>query len=238
MSGVQPIELLPDLLYKYLPPERIDILESMQIRFSRPSEFNDIFDSHFLVPRSQGGKAIANRFRWKVQLGVFCLAERPDNHLMWVDYASSHTGFVVGFDAHAPFFGADGRVLRKVEYRKKPKVALEVDMNACFDKSETWKHEEEWRCVRRFDHKEPREVAIEPSLIRQIIFGAKMEAWHKAKIMFVAKAYEMTKTMTFLLSQPSSPSWSIEIRPTNVAVCDKCDGDGYVMEDLKTPTKE
>src|SRR5258708_6058609 len=58
LTASKPIEIA-DVLYKYLPPERIDILESMELRFSRPSEFNDTFDSQYLVPRSEGSKAIA-----------------------------------------------------------------------------------------------------------------------------------------------------------------------------------
>jgi hypothetical protein len=40
----------PAVLYKYYPPERLDFFETMQVRFSSPSQMNDTFDSHFLVP--------------------------------------------------------------------------------------------------------------------------------------------------------------------------------------------
>ncbi|MGH9680054.1 MAG: DUF2971 domain-containing protein [Candidatus Acidiferrales bacterium] len=224
---------VPTVLYKYLPPERIDILEGMQIRFSRPSEFNDIFDSHFLVKKAKGKQAIGDRFKLKMRLGIFCLAESPDNHLMWVNYARNHTGFVLGFDANAPFFCEEGRTLRKVEYRDKPRVVQEVDMDACFCKAKTWEHEEEWRCVRLFERPESRETGIEPGLIKEVIFGAKMEGWQIARIMYAAKVFEITHTTKFLLCKPSDPSWSIDIRPKNVSVCDKCDGNGYLMEDIK-----
>ena len=36
-------------------------------------------------------------------MGVLCLTERPDNHMMWVNYARNHTGFVIGFDLASPF---------------------------------------------------------------------------------------------------------------------------------------
>jgi Protein of unknown function (DUF2971) len=117
-----PESLAPEVLYKYLPPERIDILESMELRFSSPSQFNDTFDTQYLVPKSQGFKGKAARTMLRNRLGVLCLTERPDNHLMWVHYAHNHTGFVLGFDAHAPFFREDQRVLRKVVYQKGPKV--------------------------------------------------------------------------------------------------------------------
>lgn len=33
-------------LFKYLPPERVDVLSNLAIRFTPPSEFNDPFESH------------------------------------------------------------------------------------------------------------------------------------------------------------------------------------------------
>ncbi len=35
---------LPAALFKYCPPERVDILEGLKIRFSQPAVFNDIFE--------------------------------------------------------------------------------------------------------------------------------------------------------------------------------------------------
>lgn len=35
---------LPASLFKYCPPERVDILEGLKIRFSQPAVFNDIFE--------------------------------------------------------------------------------------------------------------------------------------------------------------------------------------------------
>ena len=47
---------IPEVLYKYCPPERIDNFETMQVRFSSPPELNDTFDSHYLVPNVLGVK--------------------------------------------------------------------------------------------------------------------------------------------------------------------------------------
>jgi hypothetical protein len=228
MKASPPIET-PEVLYKYLPPERIDILESMELRFTSPREFNDTFDSHYLVPKSQGSKALTDRMRLRNRLGVLCLTERPDNHLMWVHYARNHTGFVVGFDARAAFFREDNRLLDKVRYRAKPKVLSEADMNVCFYKSDVWGYEREWRCVRKFDVKEPRAVGIEPRLITQIIFGFQMEPWQIARIMLYTTAYEMTRTQ-YLVSAPASTSWTMESRPKKMSLCPKCEGNGYLME--------
>lgn len=37
--------IVPEVLYKYLPPDRIDVLESGKIRFTQPTVFNDPFES-------------------------------------------------------------------------------------------------------------------------------------------------------------------------------------------------
>jgi len=52
----------PAILYKYFPPERIDVLENLSLRFTRPTEFNDTFDTHFLVPRPSPSNASQNDF--------------------------------------------------------------------------------------------------------------------------------------------------------------------------------
>ena len=46
--------------------------------------------------------------------GVLCLTEYSDNLLMWAHYAQNHSGFVLEFSAHHPFFhnahGPKGRL--------------------------------------------------------------------------------------------------------------------------------
>src|SRR5262245_61303190 len=125
---------VPDTLYKYFPPDRIDVLENLELRFSRPSEFNDRFDSHFLVSGSQGLGGVSARVKLQSRIGVLCLTEKANNHLMWVNYAHNHAGFVLGFDAHAAFFSNDERTLSKVKYRERPKVVTEASVDACFYK--------------------------------------------------------------------------------------------------------
>ena len=102
-------------------------------------------------------------------------------------------------------------------------------MNVCFYKSDVWGYEREWRCVRKFDVKEPRAVGIEPRLITQIIFGFQMEPWQIARIMLYTTAYEMTRTQ-YLVSAPASTSWTMESRPKKMSLCPKCEGNGYLME--------
>lgn len=220
----------PVTLYKYCPPERIDILEGLTIRFSPPSEFNDHFDSHFLVPKDQGSKAKVARSRLKSKLGVFCMTEHVNNRLMWVNYARNHTGFVIGFDARAAFFGEEDRKLRKVDYRDTPPVLLDANVDACFIKSTDWTGEAEWRCARVFESSESRIVNIEPSLVTHVIFGFRMEDWRIAKIAPYTEIYEQA---SFFRSIPSRSGFAFENQPKKVAACEHCGGNGYTMTDLE-----
>jgi hypothetical protein len=220
---------VPTTLYKYCSPERIDIVENLQIRFSRPSEFNDTFDSYHLIPAAAGQPAKAERLRLRARLGVLCLTERSDNQLMWVNYAKDHTGFVIGFDARSAFFGEDERLLRKVQYRKKPRVLPAPDRCGCFYKPLPWKYEREWRCVREFAMSESRLVTIEPALITKIVIGHRMQPWHVAQIAFAVQALDIEAD--FYLSSPSHSSWKFSREPKLVKPSEACGGRGYTMDD-------
>jgi hypothetical protein len=222
----------PTVLYKYLPPDRIDILENMKICFSPPSKFNDTFDSHYLVPKSQGSTGKIVRTLLKNRLGIFCLTEQPNNHLMWVHYAKNHTGFVLGFDAPASFFREDRRALHKVVYQEGPDVFSEPDANVCLHKSIKWEYEQEWRCIREFQPSESRLMDIEPNLITHIIIGSQMEPWQITRIMQYTDGWEM-KQVQFQRSYPLRSSWSFENRRKTMCVCDKCQGDGYLMNEYE-----
>src|SRR5712691_1473820 len=219
---------IPEVLYKYYPPERIEIFETMQVRFSSPPELNDAFDSHYLVPNVQGAKGRTARRVWRSKIGILSLTERPDNHLMWVHYARNHSGFVLGFDARAAFFEENSRVLRKVVYQKGPNVLSEADIDVCFNKADDWEYEQEWRCVRLFEHSESRMIDIEPNLVAQIIFGSRMEPWQLTKIVWCATQLEMIPRVRFLRSLPSKTSWTMENQPQALSLCPHCDGDGVV----------
>ena len=230
MTNAEQLRERPRILYRYFSPERIDVLESMELRFSRPSEFNDTFDTHYLVPRDQSTKRSLERVRLRAKLGILCLTEQSNNHLMWVNYACNHTGFVIGFDANAPFFAEDGRRLDHVQYRKLPDVVAAGGVDACFRKSDVWKYEREWRCVREFKKSEPRNVCVDSDVIREIIFGFHMEAWQIARILSATTAYEMNPT--FMMSKASKKSWTFDNERADFCLCEICDGRGYTMTEM------
>ena len=131
------------ILYKYLPPERVDVLRDRRIRLTQPAEFNDPFDcSPSFTTLDATGVSVDDvgaacgpggdkgcldaqlhvlqtimRLQDHQAVGVLSLAERPDNVLMWAHYGRSHRGFVIGFDTRNPFFMEDAH-LAKVGYAR------------------------------------------------------------------------------------------------------------------------
>jgi Protein of unknown function (DUF2971) len=231
-----PKTIPPPILYKYYSPERANVIVGLEAHFSPPSKFNDAFDTYHLLPRTSDNKAKIKRGRLRNAMGIFCLTERPDNHMMWVNYAKGHTGFVIGFDSASPFFEEDGRELRKVIYQPKPPVFIEADENGCFFKSPEWQYEEEWRCVRRFNREEQRSVSFEWPMVKEIIFGNLMERWMISQIVQHATVNSQLESLPmplFFSSVPSHSEWRFVKKESHIALCEACGGDGYVS---MTPT--
>ncbi len=102
-------------------------------------------------------------------IGVFCVAERPDDLLMWAHYADGHRGFVLEFDADAEFFhqqdppewvseDEEGTkafreeygLLRPVQYSSsRPSIILmePENFNHLYMKSDHWAYEREHRML-------------------------------------------------------------------------------------------
>ena len=133
-------------------------------------------------------------------LGILSLTEKPDNLLMWSHYASSHEGFVIGFDSTHEYFNQkkstkdEFRHLRKVEYRSirpnAPLTALD-GIDVFLVKSKEWEYEQEWRIMRALPDADE-EIPAEPASIylfafptdavTEVILGARMTETNKLAI--------------------------------------------------------
>lgn len=152
------------LLYKYYPPERVDVLENKTIYFTHPSKYNDPFEGSPYVEMAfdpeQVSEELPEEYRplkKRRQLAkdyltkkfalayigrdilVFSVSELADNPIMWAHYAASHEGFAVAFDAtHTSFCRrADGgpRHLQRVNYSYlRPKFSTAEELEANFQK--------------------------------------------------------------------------------------------------------
>jgi hypothetical protein len=119
------------IVYKYLHPYRIEVLENGAIRFTQPGALNDPFETmpcfseykeyrKETIEKQYGGvlpsviismlpsiidEQIANTPK---QVGEYfvmlSLTKKNNNALMWAHYSNSHEGFVIGFGSNSPFF--------------------------------------------------------------------------------------------------------------------------------------
>jgi hypothetical protein len=162
---------LPERLYKYLAPERLDILEHGRIRFTQPEAFNDPFEFLPALPqlRESGDDvfvrrlfdSLAGSLSGKIQsaigtqVGILSLADDPLHLLMWAHYARSHEGFAIELNTNHPFFNQTGGVegscmhLRPVRYSHlRPSLDAGTEMiDMYYTKSDCWGYEGEWRLV-------------------------------------------------------------------------------------------
>jgi len=224
----------PPRLFKYVHPDRIDVLHDGCIRFTPANQLNDLFDlrpffTQFTTPefvarvveqriprhererqlkklqrseRKAGHKvSLRELTRWSDEhrdavmdhafhalelqrnehvanllhycdenYGVLCLAEEPDNMLMWAHYAAGYRGLVLEFATDSPFFergreeGQPWGYLAPVSYRdSRPAIiGTEAPWEELFlVKSEIWRYEREWRVIRRL--KDAIEVKHDPA---------------------------------------------------------------------------
>lgn len=134
------------ILYKYLPPRRLDVLETQMFRLTQPGDLNDPIESRlpFLemladwntfvdsVPELRNTldglrpelRPLAQQELlqnvWDRGTVILSLSASRTVEPMWSHYADSHRGFVLGFDAAHPYFSKiNGRqLLAPVKYKK------------------------------------------------------------------------------------------------------------------------
>lgn len=96
------------------------------------------------------------------QARVLCLTANPLNPAMWANYASAHTGCLLGF-RHVPEFSTPLQKAQEVSYHHEPPcIGSGLDFllygaskemrgqtidNICFAKRIEWQYEQEWRVI-------------------------------------------------------------------------------------------
>jgi Protein of unknown function (DUF2971) len=119
----------PPVLYKYFPPERLDVVKNGLIRFSQLASFNDPLESSpfmGVLPDEgplqnvvddiiRGREHVrpedllrAHGFSFANVIGTLSLSEDPLSLLMWAHYAYQHEGFVLGLDTNGDCFKPQG----------------------------------------------------------------------------------------------------------------------------------
>lgn len=191
---------MPDTLYKYVVPERIDVLVNKRIRFTQACFLNDPFEFKpgFPVPAADGvvhHEAKANErdvhFRQLSRMyGVLCLTAKNDSIPMWTHYAAAHAGFVIGFDTKSGFIhdAITENELNQVTYDDDRPALTGYPTSIFLTKSREWTSEEEWRWVKCCGPHEYAEIVpasngellylcrFQPSSVREIILGCRVSS--------------------------------------------------------------
>jgi hypothetical protein len=112
------------------------------------------------------------------KIGVVCLAEEPDNILMWSHYSNGHRGICLEFDTKY-FPLNDSLRLHRVQYKRNYPIIKLVSLlsrtllypTPLVTKSTRWKYEREWRLL-----SEHGDTAIKYDIhaLKAIYFGCAM----------------------------------------------------------------
>ncbi|MDB5257268.1 MAG: hypothetical protein JWM14_1963 [Chitinophagaceae bacterium] len=136
--------------------------------------------------------------------GVICLSSNNKSILMWSYYANSHAGFVIGFNTKKLFFKSAG-LLGEVHYVDKYSTII---LNSGIDvmehiipqlvyKSHVWKHEGEYRFIKR---KTIDFFEFSSDDVDEIILGANISVKDEQEIISICKSnYPSTKIYKMLL---------------------------------------
>ena len=139
-------------------------------------------------------ESIRDNFHKTVQnYGIFSMAQKNDNLLMWSHYADSHKGVCLEFDSRdtSNVFGEAIMVQYQKEYPKVNVMALgnfRDTINAFGVKSADWKYEKEWRIIRAQVFGGRGIYKFEPDQLVGVILGAKICPRQEEKVLsWVAK---------------------------------------------------
>jgi hypothetical protein len=149
-------------------------------------------------------------------IGVFSMAERSDNILMWSHYANYHKGFVAGFDTDILFHNMSPTILRVTYQDEYPIImpGLGTDEGALelaqvySVKSSLWSYEEEVRMFKM--HAAGKAFIYQPEALREIIFGCKISSAHRSEMLALAPSFPNAK---FYDAKMDSRAFKLNIIP-------------------------
>lgn len=136
------------MLYKYLPPDRVDVIQSSRIRFTQLLSLNDPFEHCLLIGKHE--YALSEK-ESKDETKFVSLSRNNSNLLMWSHYADSHKGFCIELTKNDNYF----KYALSVRYRRFRSSFNGVDLNTtsaanitkqiALEKAIDWAYEEEER---------------------------------------------------------------------------------------------
>ncbi|WP_052132451.1 DUF2971 domain-containing protein [Vibrio variabilis] len=142
------------MYFKYLPAERLDVLQNLKIRFSPLSELNDPYEVYGVKEGNIVDMGFSNKYDGCL---VLSLSRSRNNLLMWSHYADAGAGFVLELDLNDKNCTHIDSVEEKfkiydVEYRDELRDINEVEAPDLFlTKPKCWEYEEESRIIAMSD---------------------------------------------------------------------------------------
>ncbi|WP_341276551.1 DUF2971 domain-containing protein [Vibrio parahaemolyticus] len=208
------------MLYKYFAynENSLSCLLNYELWASKPTEFNDPFDSLLTIEFSNNN--ITELFKNYTQSkAVCCFSKKMDSILMWSHYADSHKGFCIAIDCQEL---ENSDILSDVNYSDN---FLDVD-HECFlhshkegtvnkewqrlltQKYIDWKYEEEVRLILQLVDPQAKGkcFSLPQGSIKEIYFGCKMIDKNKNNIRKIMES----KNVTFYDMKKSQNNFKLE----------------------------
>lgn len=134
------------MLYKYLPPERVDVLTEQMLRFTPLLSLNDPFEYSVKIGKhiyelAEDASTDETKF--------VSLSRNHTNLLMWSHYAASHSGFCIAFRRNHKYFDkAESVRYRRLRFnfngaRDDALKAAPAGKSIALEKAVDWAYEEE-----------------------------------------------------------------------------------------------
>jgi hypothetical protein len=218
---------VPEVLYKYCPHERVDVLQNRKIAFTRGQALNDIFEmqpnASLQFPGSTTSPEEEERLVRETleEAFILCLSDSWHNIPLWSYYAEGHGGFVIGLASAHPFF-AD-LTLDRVQYEENYPVVDHKSgfFKAVFHKFKGWRHEQEWRCFHvpsedgvEFSEHGPDVYlyGFDPALICEVILGNRIITEHRCEILGALRLAEYGHVKVYD-AVPDRHAWKLQRQP-------------------------
>ena len=141
----------------------MNLLEKGEIKFTKPSEFNDPFDCSptylYELPENSFPHAVGSTINKSMQSvmstihGVVCFTLHPDSMLMWSHYGDQHRSVCVGFDTqilldNVPINNKGNPLYNEIIKVNYTNIRPNANDKALFfKKSDEWAYEDEYRIV-------------------------------------------------------------------------------------------
>ena len=174
----------PKKLYKFYPLNHfsLDTLFRRYFYLAKPGTFNDPFDCNInLLKNIKGSEIMQTVQRNNIKnVGICCLSETLDNHLMWAHYTNNYEGFAIEFnDIKVDINKSDFKqfAIAPVIYPSKP-PRVESNMPYSLQyflttKLRHWEYEKEWRIIADLNA-DNREMKIVHETVTGIYIGHKI----------------------------------------------------------------